>query len=171
MKNVVLVGFMGTGKTAVAKKLALELGREYISIDALIEKDQKMAISEIFEKHGEKYFREIEKRIVENISSQKGKVFDTGGGIVLENENIVSLKKNGIIICLWTEPEVIHCRTKRHKHRPLLNVDDPMKRIKELLETRKPFYEKADFHINTTNMDIDEVVKEIRKIVYDTENQ
>ena len=165
MRNIVLIGFMGTGKTVIAKMLAHELDGKYVSTDDLIEKKEKRNINDIFRDSGETYFRKIEKEIIKEISSQKGQVIDAGGGAVLNGENMENLSANGSIICLWSEPEIIYDRVKSTGHRPLLNVEDPLKKIKELLDYRRPFYEKADIHIDTTNGNIKEAVDKIKEIL------
>ena len=165
MRNIVLVGFMGTGKTAVTKEIAKRLNMKYISTDDLIEKKEKRAIGDIFSQRGESYFRKVEKEIVKSASMTEGAVIDAGGGAVIDPENVKNLKEKGIVICLWAEPEIILERTKRHGHRPLLNVKGPLGKITELLEKRKPFYERADHHIRTTNLSVDEVADEVQRIM------
>jgi shikimate kinase len=164
VKNIALVGFMGTGKTAVARRLAGDMGKKYISTDELIEKREKRSINDIFRDEGEPYFRKVEKEVVKEVSEKRDQIIDAGGGVILDSENVENLKRGGIIICLWAEPRAIYERTKRHGHRPLLNVNDPEKRIKEMVEHRRPFYEKADFRVDTTDLDIDSVVKEVKRI-------
>jgi shikimate kinase len=163
MKNIVLVGFMGTGKTAVAKALASELKMKYVSVDALIEEREGRSINDIFTGDGEKHFRRVEKEIVKEVSSGTNQVLDPGGGVVLDADNMENLRRSGTIICLWATPEAIHQRTKDHSHRPLLNVEDPQQRIDEMLEARKPFYKKADIHIDTTDLNVAVVVEQIKK--------
>lgn len=170
-RNIVLVGFMGTGKTAVAKALAEKLDMRYVSVDDLIEKREKMAIKDIFDKEGEPYFRKVEKEVVFDLSGTSGRVIDSGGGVVLDEENMNNLKNSGIVICLWAEPETIHERTRRNSHRPLLNVKDPLGRIKKMLEDRSPFYNGADFHIRTDGLAVEQVVKKIERITYGTTDQ
>ena len=165
MKNIVLVGFMGTGKTAVAKAAAEALEREYVSVDELIVAREKRAINDIFSEEGEPYFRKVEKEVVKEISLRTGLVVDTGGGVVLDAENMEALRRNGVVICLWADAHAIRQRTMEHGHRPLLNVEDPEKKIKELLDYRKPFYQKADFHVDTTDLDIGAVVERIKGIL------
>ena len=167
MKNIVLVGFMGTGKTKVGKELASQLGMKYLSVDELIEEREGRTINEIFSDSGEEYFRKVEKEIVREVSEGIDQVLDPGGGVVLDAENMENLSRKGIIICLWASPGAIHERTKDEDHRPLLNVEDPEKRIVEMLERRRPFYEKADVHIDTTDRDIQEVVEQIKKRIED----
>ena len=167
MRNIVLVGFMGTGKTAVAKELSRKFGMKYISTDDIIEEIEKIKISNIFSEKGEDYFRKVEKRVIRDVSLMENVVVDAGGGVSIDPENIENLKKKGTIICLWAAPEVILERTKKYAHRPLLNVDNPLVKIGELLEKRKPFYERADHHIVTSKMSLEGVVSEIERIVKD----
>jgi shikimate kinase len=169
MKNIVIVGFMGTGKTTVAKALSGELNMTYVSVDELIEARENRVINDIFENNGEAYFRRVEKEVVKEVSKRSGQVIDAGGGVVLDEENVSVLKKTGMIICLWSDPATILKRTNKYDHRPLLNVEDPEKRIKELLEYRRPFYERADFHVDSTEWDIEGIVEKIRKRIEENE--
>jgi len=164
MKNIVLVGFMGTGKSVVGKRLAKELKMRFISTDDIIEDMEKRPIAEIFAKSGEPYFRKVEKEVISQAADSENVVIAAGGGAVLDEENIAILKKKGIVVCLNAAPEAVYERTKKHKHRPLLNVDDPVSKIKELMDKRAPYYAKADYQINTSGMSVPEVVKEIIKI-------
>ncbi len=156
---------MGTGKTTIAKELAREMGMKYVSIDDVIVKREGREIKAIFEQDGEEYFRELEKKTVKEISAKSGQVVDTGGGVVLNEINMKNLGSNGVIICLWTAPEVIHERTKGDGLRPLLNVKDPKTRIRELLEKRRSYYERADHHIDTTDFDVDVIISKIKDLM------
>lgn len=167
MRNIVIVGFMGTGKTIIAKLLSQKHNVKYVSTDDFIEKKEKMPITEIFSKKGERHFRNIEKTVVADVSQMDDVVIDAGGGVVIDGENIKNLKKKGFIVCLWAEPGDILSRTKKYTTRPLLNVDDPLKKIKELLDFRKPFYERADYHINTSKLSTEEVMETIERIIKD----
>lgn len=169
MKNIVLVGFMGTGKTAVAKLLSKRLRMRYVSTDELIEKREKQPIADIFAKKGEEYFRQAEEKVVKDVSSMKDIVIDAGGGVVIKEENIKKLKKNGIIICLTATADVILERTKGYKHRPILNVDEPKKKIEELLLARTPYYKKANYTIDTSKASVKEVVEKIERILENEE--
>ncbi len=164
--NIVLVGFMGTGKTVVAKALTKEVGMKYISTDGVIEDRERRSINEIFKKNGEAYFRRVEKEIVKKVSELDRFVIDAGGGVVLDKENMESLKRNGKLVCLKATPEVILERTKRYHRRPLLNVANPQAKVEELLQVRAPFYAQADFSIDTTSLTIEQVVEEIKKTIY-----
>ncbi|MFH1779255.1 MAG: shikimate kinase [Candidatus Omnitrophota bacterium] len=165
MKNIILVGFMGTGKTAVGKELAKKLKMKFIDMDDIIKKREGMEISDIFKQKGESYFRDVEKEVAREVSKQSNLVIAAGGGVVINKENVKNLKSNGIMICLNASPDKILERTKRYTHRPLLNVPEPSKRVWELLAKRAQYYARADYQIDTTNLTIDEVVQKILKII------
>jgi shikimate kinase len=149
MKNIVLTGFMGAGKTAVGRELSHLLGWKIIDVDDEIVKARKMTIKEIFGKFGEPAFRDIETEMIGKVARNRNVIISTGGGAVLRQENMDLLRENGTIVCLWASPETILKRTSRDNERPLLQVEGPLKRIRELLEYRRPFYEKADIMIDT----------------------
>jgi shikimate kinase len=161
MKNIVLTGFMGTGKTTVGKKVATTLHFNFVDTDKLVEKMAGMSVAEIFEKYGEEYFRKLEKAAVVKVSRLKNHVIATGGGVVLNPSNIVQLRKNGVVIRLKARPEVILRNISKTKERPLLAVEDPEKRIRELLEEREPFYRFADYTIDVSDKTIEEVAEEV----------
>ncbi|MCL4491297.1 MAG: shikimate kinase [Nitrospirae bacterium] len=165
MRNIILTGFMGTGKTEVGKLLSQKLGYVLIDIDSEIEKEQRTAITEIFKQHGEPGFRDIESAVIKRFSDASRAVISTGGGAVLRQENMAGLRKNGVIVCLMATPETIVQRTSSGNDRPLLQVENPLKRIRELLEFRRPYYEKADIIIDTENKSPLEVAEEIIKAV------
>ena len=164
MSNIVLVGFMGTGKTAVAKLLAQKTGMVYVSTDDLIEGKEKTTISNIFSEKGEEYFREIEKEVILQVSEADNQVIDAGGGVVINSDNMAELRRKGVIVCLWASVKIIYERTKKHSHRPLLNVEDPVSKIEELLDKRRQFYEKADYHIETSNLSLEETVEAVKNV-------
>lgn len=147
--NIVLTGFMGTGKSAVGRKLAERLGMDFIDMDEMIEEKADITISEIFERFGEAHFRGLENQTVRSLDGSDGKVIATGGGTILNPENLSALKSLGPIICLTATPETIYGRVRHKTHRPLLEVPDPVGRIGELLKMRQPHYDKADYHIPT----------------------
>jgi len=152
---------MGTGKTEVGKELSRLLDMKLIDVDTEIEKSRKLTINDIFKKFGEPRFREIETEMIKNLSEKKNIIISTGGGAVLKQENMNALRKNGVIVCLTASPETILKRTSRNNDRPLLQVENPLKKIKELLNFRKPFYEKADIIINTNDKTPLQIAEEI----------
>ncbi len=158
---------MGTGKTTVGRKLAKKLGLKFIDTDQEIERITGLTANTIFKKHGEIRFRSEEKAAVRRITREDNQVIATGGGIVLDPENVQMLKKSGIIVCLVAAPEVIYQRVKRKKTRPLLQTGDPLEIIYRLLKERLPFYRCADEIVDTSNLGLDEVVAEISHIYVD----
>jgi shikimate kinase len=164
MRNIVLIGFMGTGKTTIATKVARMLKMRYVSTDDLIEKREKSTISEIFRNKGEGYFRNVEAAVVKEVSVMDEVVIDAGGGVVLRDENMENLRSSGVVINLTADEEHLIARTKKYRHRPLLNVDDPKRKIRELLAKRAPLYAKADQTIDTGKLTIDQVVKKVAEI-------
>ncbi|MFC1918713.1 shikimate kinase [Chloroflexota bacterium] len=161
--NIALIGFMGTGKTMIGQLLAKKLGRRFIELDSLIEQRAKKSIADIFQQDGEIAFRELEIEFTKKISGEEYSVIACGGGIVLNKINIDRLREGGRIVLLTASPGVILMRTSRKKgQRPLLEVNNPAAAIDELLEFRKPFYERAaDITIDTSKLDIDAVVERI----------
>ena len=166
MKNIVLIGFMATGKTSVGRSLSKRLKREFFEIDEIIEKKEGTSIKKIFETKGEEYFRKLEKEIVKEASKKDGVIISAGGGAVIDEENFKNLKENGILVCLSSSVEIILERTRGQKSRPLLNTPDPKKKIEELLKKRAPYYKKADFCIDTDSLTVEQVVDKIVEFVF-----
>ena len=165
MRNIILVGFMGTGKSAAGRLLAEKLNMDFVELDEIIETREKMSIKDIFEKKGEPYFRLIEKEVAKKASSRKNIVISAGGGAIVDEENFKNLKQSGTIICLKASPDTILKRTKGLKNRPLLNVPDSKKQIEELLKKRELYYNKADFSIETDELNPEQVVKKIMDLL------
>jgi len=137
--SLALIGFMGTGKTAVGKLLAQKLGKTFFETDVLIERKAGKSIPEIFRQEGEIGFRELEIEVIKEIAGRKNAVIACGGGAVLNTINIDRLKRECVIVCLAASPEVILKRTSADKDgRPLLAVADRLRQIKELLKFRRP---------------------------------
>lgn len=160
--NIILIGFMGSGKSTVGRLLAHKKNMNFIDIDDEIEKSEGLSITEIFKRFGEKYFRDIESIHLEKISKIDNSIVATGGGIVLKEENIKILKKNGTIIFLDAEPEIIYKRIKNETQRPLLQIKDPQEKIKTLLNERISLYNKtAEIKIKTANLSPEEITDKI----------
>ena len=163
--NICLTGFMGVGKSLTSRKLAEALHFKLIVTDKVIEQRMDLSIEEIFQDLGEPYFRKLERDVVINISQVNNCVIDCGGGIVLNPDNIKDLKKTGLIIHLSASADQIYENIKNTSHRPLLKgVEDVHKKIVELLEERKPYYDQADYIICMDNKTLDEAVEEILRI-------
>lgn len=164
-KNIILTGFMGTGKTSIGNRLAEITGYRFVDIDGLIEAEQEMSINDIFSQKGEPYFRDCESRIIRRVLEDEGLIVSTGGGAVIREENRAAFKKAGLTICLTARPEVIYERVKHETHRPLLKVPDPMSKIRALLAEREKFYRQADIIIDTSDKSVEEVLNEIKERV------
>ncbi len=154
---------MGTGKTAVGRELARKKKWCFVDLDELIELKEKMLIADIFAGKGEPYFRRLEKQALKEVSREKNLVVACGGGIVIAEENIKTMKETGRVVCLSASPEVIIKRTQGHTHRPLLNVSNPKKQIGLLLKLRAPYYARSDIIIDTSAMSIEKAAKEALK--------
>ena len=165
MRNLVLFGFMGTGKTAAGRELARRLRMKFIDMDDVIEKQEACTISEIFAEKGESHFRDVESQVAAALSRRQGLVIATGGGVVLNRKNVDALQGSGTGICLTASPEAIYERVKHQSHRPLLMFDDPLQRIKTLLHNRAPFYATVKYHIDTSDLPMESVVNKILDIV------
>lgn len=162
--NIFFIGFMGVGKTTVSDYLSMILNRSKIEIDKYIEEKENMTISQIFEKYGEEYFRNCETDVLKELNQKNNKIISCGGGIVLREENIDLMKKQGQIILLTASPQTIYERVKDSKERPILNNNMNVEFISSLMKKRDEKYLKAaDIIINTDDKDIKEVSEEIIK--------
>ena len=144
IRNLALVGFMGTGKTSVGHIAATLLGFGFVDTDEEIEKSTGMGIVKLFEQEGEARFRELERQVVRGLEGRDQTVISTGGGLILNPANLESLKTHALVVCLWASPESIYARVSHQTHRPLLNQPNPLEKIRHLLAEREPFYRKAD---------------------------
>ena len=163
--NIALIGFMGTGKTAVGKALAEKLGKQFTEVDALIEQRAGKTIPEIFQQDGEIAFRELEIEATGDVAEKENTVIACGGGVVLNQINIDRLRRKSVIVYLTASLEVILKRTSPDTdERPLLVAEDKTARVAGLLKFRKPFYERAaDITVDTSTLDVREVVGKIIK--------
>lgn len=161
-KNIILTGFMGVGKTSVGTQLAKDLDFVFVDTDQLIEADQNTSITSIFAKYGEPYFREVEEKIIQEVTQKEGQVISTGGGAVIRDMNRDAFKRSGFVVCLTASPEKIYERIKHETHRPLLQTPDPKAKIGELLDSRAKFYAQADLTIDTSAISITEVIQAIK---------
>lgn len=164
MKNIVLIGMMGSGKTAIGATLSEKLHRPFIDTDQIIEKREKKTIANIFELYGESYFRKLEEEVVKEISKYDNYIIATGGGIILHDENINYLKQNGDIIYLKNDiDELVNRLQVQKEQRPLISNGDLHSKISTLMKNRESLYEKsADWIIK--NKDFNQTVNEILKL-------
>jgi shikimate kinase len=161
MRNIVLTGFMGTGKSSVGVKLAKKLGYRYCDLDSLITDEAGMTINRIFEQYGERHFRDIESSVIERISSMENLVISSGGGAVVRDKNRELLRSSGVIVNLIASAEEIFSRLCSDTSRPLLKDNMSLERIGMMLEEREPFYAEADIRIDTSGKKVEDVVREI----------
>jgi len=164
MENIILVGFMGTGKTAVAREISRILGFPHVETDKLIVEDQGMSIPEIFEKKGEDYFRDLEYETISSIDQRFGEkvVICTGGGLPMQERNREVLRDLGFVVWLRTTAEVTYERCSKNNDRPLLQTSNPMQTIKDLMAVRFPVYEGISrFAIDTAGLNISELANGI----------
>ena len=161
--NLYLVGFMGTGKTTVGRAVAHRLGYALLDSDHEIEKRAGKTIPEIFAKEGEAAFRVMERAFVEGGHPATGTVVACGGGLVVQPGMLDALKKRGVVICLHASLETILRRTQGNKNRPLLDVEDPMARIRALYAVREPIYSKAGTIILTDGRTLADIVLHVMR--------
>lgn len=162
-KDVILIGFMGSGKTTTGKKLAELLGFEFLDTDERLEEQEGMTIRRIFEEKGEEYFRQAETGLLETLLKEDGKrVISTGGGMPLRPENAVLLKKLGTVVYLRVSGPEVYERLKDTQDRPLLSGEDPKGTIEKLLTQREPLYLScAEISVDTNGRSPDQIVQEI----------
>ena len=158
MKNIVLTGFMASGKSTVGELLSKRLGYEFYDTDEIIEKEQQCRISEIFSKKGEEYFRTLENEISKTFKNISFSVISTGGGFVLNSENIENLRKKGIVFYLCCDDEVIRTRYENEKKTRPIMMSNTVEAILEKYQNRKPYYENCDVKIK---IDVNKTPEEI----------
>ena len=159
---------MAVGKSAVGRNLARRLHRRFVDLDRLIEKAEGRKVREIFAHQGEPYFRALEKQMLEQVLSVTGQVIATGGGVLLDDENLHLLRQKALLIGLTASTDELLSRVRKNSKRPLLKGVDVRGRIEELLQQRQSRYAQADLMIDTSGLTIDQVVG---KIVYTLESQ
>jgi len=160
-RNIIITGFMGTGKSVVAKELARKLKMEFIDMDRIIEERRGTSIADIFAGHGENYFRQQENKLVKELSQKENTVIATGGGTLLSSDNARTLGQRGQIICLYADSQTIYNRVNKKNNRPLLKGENVLSEINLLLKERKKAYNNFTTKIDTTNLSIQEVVDKI----------
>ncbi|ATW24004.1 shikimate kinase [Candidatus Formimonas warabiya] len=162
MQNVVLIGLMGTGKSAVGRVVARLLHYEFVDTDQMVEEVTGLPIKEIFRKYGETRFRSEEALAISKIADKENMVIATGGGALIGPRNVELLKRKGYFVLLTADPEVIFERVSRKNNRPLLARGRNLEYIKQLLQDRGPCYSQcADLIIDTSRLDIADAAEKI----------
>lgn len=163
-KNIVLVGLSGSGKTTIGMILSKKSNYMFTDTDEIIVKLQNRSINEIFAENGEEYFRDLETDVIKEVSTQGNQIISTGGGIVLRQENLTNLSRNGIVFYLKTSVDTLIKRLEGDSSRPLLKTKDIKKKLENMLNIRGNLYEKADVIIETDKMSAEETSEEILRI-------
>jgi shikimate kinase len=164
LPNLYLVGFMATGKSTFGRMVAMRLGMRFIDVDTEIERAEHMPISKIFETRGEPAFRTLERQFIETGHPDCGCIVATGGGLVCQPGMLELLRARGVVICLHASEHAILSRTLNRTDRPLLATDDPAERIRTLLASRLPIYEKAGTMILTDARPLGDVANHIIRV-------
>lgn len=160
MKNLVLVGFMGTGKSVLGRAAAERLGFRFFDTDEMVEAADGRPIHRIFQESGEGYFRDLESAAVREASGYCGAVIATGGGALGRPENVAALRSTGVLVCLTARPEVILQRvSSQGVERPLLKCGNPLARIQALLDERRSAYAQADAVVDTSDLTPDQALE------------
>jgi shikimate kinase len=162
--NLFLIGPMGAGKTTVGRQLSEALKLEFIDSDHEIQRRTGVDVPTIFEFEGEEGFRSREQMVIDELTAREGIILATGGGAILREANRQSLSSRGVVIYLQCTPEQQFERTHRDKNRPLLQTENPLERLRSLMQVRDPLYRQtADMIINTEGRNTHSVVREITR--------
>lgn len=165
-KNIFLIGFMGCGKSTIARLFAEQTGAKLIEMDETIEAEAGMSINQIFEQYGETHFRDLESQLLSRIAEEGGAVVSCGGGAILREENVAAMRKNGTIVYLSATPETIYQRVRNSTNRPLLNGNMNVEYITSLMQQRLPRYmAAADITIVVDEKEKQDIVKEIVALI------
>lgn len=164
--NIFLIGFMGTGKSTVAKALKKETGAEIIEMDQLIAQRENLSIPKIFEEKGEAYFRNVETELLMELQSGEKTIVSCGGGVPMREKNVLEMKKNGKVVLLTALPETILERVRDNEDRPLLQNRKSVEGIRELMEQRREKYEAAaDVMVATDGKSAETIAREILQTI------
>ena len=161
--NVYLIGFMGTGKSAVGRATSDRLGLRFVDMDDLIVARAGKPIPRIFAEDGEPAFRALERQVAQDLSGQHGLVVATGGGVILNPENMQNFYSSGLVICLSAHPNTILDRVEGDTNRPLLSGSrcDKIEKMRGLLDKRLSLYDAVPHQIDTSNLTVSEVVEQL----------
>lgn len=160
-RTIALVGMMGAGKSSIGKRLGARLGLPFVDADAEIEQAANATITEIFERHGEPYFRDGERRVIRRLLDDRPKVLATGGGAFIQPETRAAIREGAVTIWLNADRDLILSRVRRRSNRPLLRTPDLEARIDQLIAERYPVYAEADIHVQSRDVAHDIVIEDI----------
>lgn len=170
--NIVLIGFMGTGKSTISDCLSTSFDMEVVDMDQVISDREKMSIPDIFETYGEEYFRNAETNLLKELQSKHNVVISCGGGTPMRDENVQEMKKNGRVVLLTAKPETIFERVKDSHNRPLIENNKSVDYINELMQQRRDkYFAAADIIIETDNKTKTEICQEIADSLMELDNQ
>ena len=160
--NLVFIGFMGVGKTIVGKGVAQRLAWPFIDTDVLVEEVLAMSVPQIFTQHGETVFRQVERDVVAHVAERTRCVIATGGGVVLDPQNVDALKRHGLLIHLSLSPQTIFHRIGHQSNRPLLWTDRPQQTLESLFQERERVYRAcSDLTIDRNGLGVDETIERV----------
>lgn len=160
-RNIILCGFMATGKSSIGKQLASRTGYNFLDLDAAIETEEGISIPQIFAAQGESAFRELESRMVERMTDRTGLVIATGGGTIVNPQNLEKLKRCGIVVTLTADIQTILQRVGSGEDRPMLQGEDRVARIQALMDQRAHAYAQADIILDTSALNIQEAAERL----------
>lgn len=167
-ENIFLIGFMGAGKSTIAMQLHRQYGREVLEMDQVIEEREGMRISDLFERHGEEYFRGLETRLLEELEGRENLVVSCGGGAPLRVCNVEAMKRSGWVVYLTATPETVLERVKNSHNRPVIEKNKNVTFISELMGQRREKYEAAaDLTIATDRRTAEEICEEIMRRLHE----
>ena len=161
IRNLALVGFMGVGKSTVGRILAEQLRFEFLDTDERIEREAGRSVRQIFAEHGEPVFRGMERRLVQSLAGRNHLIISTGGGLIVDPENLADLRQHAMVVCLWASPETIYERVRYQSHRPLLQTPDPLAKIREMLAQRESAYRQADVLVGVERRTAREIAQHV----------
>lgn len=160
--NIVLIGFMGAGKSTISEYLSTMFAMKIVEMDQIIAEREQMSIPDIFETYGEEYFRNLETELLVELQNEKGVVISCGGGVAMRERNVAEMKRNGKVVLLTASPEVIYDRVKDTDDRPVLNGRKNVRGISELMEQRREKYEAAaDIIVQTDHKTVLQICEEL----------
>jgi shikimate kinase len=166
-RTLVLVGMMGAGKSSIGRRLATRLGLPFVDADTEIEIAANASLPEIFDRHGEAYFRDGERRVIQRLLDGNAKVLAAGGGAFIQPETRAAIQKNAVSIWLKADRDLLLSRVKRRASRPLLRGGDPVATIERLIAERYPVYAEADIHVQSRDVAHDVVIDDLLATLVD----